>query len=177
MDIITQETTKENIINFAKRFAIGEQDIYIDGNSIIETPKTFFWEEREVYNHIGPMVELCKKRCGDKVTDEKIYGPCGLVMQLVPYQREYNKIRRRNLELINRTILGVAIVEDGSIDTDSLTDEGLTPGKVLVYRQGATMPKFKEDVDPRYFTSLEELSAEVLRRMHNIYNNWIEEQK
>ena len=33
-------------------------------------------------------------------------------------------------------------VEDGSVDLDNLEDEGLCPGKVLVYRQGAVEPKY-----------------------------------
>ena len=32
------------------------------------------------------------------------------------------------------------MVEDGSIDVDSLEEEGLSPGKLLVYRRGATPP-------------------------------------
>ncbi|MEG1663649.1 MAG: hypothetical protein RR338_06650, partial [Clostridia bacterium] len=31
-------------------------------------------------------------------------------------------------------------VEDGSVDTDNLEEEGLCPGKILVYRQGSTPP-------------------------------------
>ena len=45
-------------------------------------------------------------------------------------------------EFINRLSLGVLSVEDGSVDLDNLEDEGLCPGKVLVYRQGATEPKY-----------------------------------
>jgi hypothetical protein len=37
--------------------------------------------------------------------------------------------------------MGILTVEDGSIDTDELTEEGLLPGKVLVYRQGGKAPE------------------------------------
>ena len=37
--------------------------------------------------------------------------------------------------------MGVLTVEDGSVDTENLEEEGLSPGKVLVYRQGSTAPK------------------------------------
>jgi hypothetical protein len=37
--------------------------------------------------------------------------------------------------------LGVLAVEDGSVDTDELAEEGLMPGKVLVYRQGSKVPE------------------------------------
>ena len=38
--------------------------------------------------------------------------------------------------------LGVLAVEDGSVDIDNLEEEGLAPGKILVYRQGSTPPDF-----------------------------------
>ena len=41
---------------------------------------------------------------------------------------------------MNRLAMGVLTVEDGSVDTDNLEEEGLSPGKVLVYRQGANKP-------------------------------------
>ena len=36
------------------------------------------------------------------------------------------------------------MVEDGSVDVDDLATDGLSPGKVLVYRQGATQPSMME---------------------------------
>lgn len=35
---------------------------------------------------------------------------------------------------------GYMLVEDGSVDIDNLEEEGLAPGKILVYRQGAIPP-------------------------------------
>ena len=40
--------------------------------------------------------------------------------------------------------MGILSVEDGSVDIESLEVEGLSPGKVLVYRQGSTPPKIME---------------------------------
>jgi hypothetical protein len=37
--------------------------------------------------------------------------------------------------------MGVMLVEDGAVDTDELSEEGLLPGKVLVYRQGGKAPE------------------------------------
>ena len=37
--------------------------------------------------------------------------------------------------------MGVLAVEDGSVDTDELLEEGLAPGKVLVYRRGSQPPQ------------------------------------
>ena len=36
--------------------------------------------------------------------------------------------------------MGIVTVEDGSVDIDELADEGLSPGKILVYRQGSKEP-------------------------------------
>lgn len=37
--------------------------------------------------------------------------------------------------------MGVLAVEDGSVDLDNLEREDISPGKVIVYRQGANVPK------------------------------------
>lgn len=65
-----------------------------------------------------------------------------VIERLVPVQRAYNAVKNRKHEFINRLSLGVLSVEDGSVDLDNLEQEGLCPGKVLVYRQGAIEPKY-----------------------------------
>jgi hypothetical protein len=37
--------------------------------------------------------------------------------------------------------MGMVAVEDGSVDTDELIEDGLVPGKVVIYRQGSTPPQ------------------------------------
>jgi hypothetical protein len=64
-----------------------------------------------------------------------------VVDRLIPVQRAYNAVRNRKHEFLNRLSMGILTVEDGSIDTDELTEEGLLPGKVLVYRQGGKAPE------------------------------------
>ena len=64
-----------------------------------------------------------------------------VVERIIPVQRAYNAVKNRKHEFLNRVSMGVLTVEDGSVDTDNLEEEGLSPGKVLVYRQGATPPK------------------------------------
>ncbi len=80
-----------------------------------------------------------------------------VIDRLIPVQRAYNAVRNRKHEFLNRLSMGVLTVEDGSIDTDELSEEGLIPGKVLVYRQGGKAPEmldcgsvpneFKEEED------------------------------
>ncbi len=64
-----------------------------------------------------------------------------VVERLIPLQRAYNAVKNRKHEFMNRLALGVAAVEDGSVDVDELAEDGLEPGKIIVYRQGATPPK------------------------------------
>ncbi len=64
-----------------------------------------------------------------------------IIDRLIPVQRAYNAVRNRKHEFLNRLSLGVLTVEDGSVDTEELTEEGLLPGKVLVYRQGGKAPE------------------------------------
>ena len=64
-----------------------------------------------------------------------------VIERLIPLQRAYNAVKNRKYEFMNRISMGVVNVEDGSIDTDDLVDEGLSPGKVIVYRQGSRPPE------------------------------------
>lgn len=63
-----------------------------------------------------------------------------MVERLIPVQKAYNAVKNRKQEFLNRLTMGVVAVEDGSVDTDELAEEGLSPGKIIVYRQGANPP-------------------------------------
>lgn len=67
-----------------------------------------------------------------------------IIDRLIPVQRAYNAVKNRKHEFMNRLTMGVLAVEDGSIDLENLEDEGLCPGKILVYRQGSNLPEFLE---------------------------------
>ncbi|MDD4685760.1 MAG: hypothetical protein PHI76_00505 [Clostridia bacterium] len=80
-----------------------------------------------------------------------------IIERLIPLQRAYNAIKNRKHEFLNRLSMGVLTVEDGSLDVENLEEDGLCPGKVLVYRQGATAPKYMaNDSMPFDFTKEEE---------------------
>ena len=64
-----------------------------------------------------------------------------IIDRMVPVQRAFNAVKNRKHEFLNRLTAGVLAVEDGCVDTEELIEEGLPPGKVLVYRQGAPAPK------------------------------------
>ena len=63
-----------------------------------------------------------------------------IVDRLIPVQRAYNAVKNRKHEFLNRISMGTIAVEDGSVDTDELAEDGLAPGRILVYRQGGTPP-------------------------------------
>ncbi len=65
-----------------------------------------------------------------------------VVDRLIPLQRAYNAVRNRKHEFLNRLTTGVITAEDGSVDAEELAENGLYPGKVIVYRQGSPAPAF-----------------------------------
>ena len=80
---------------------------------------------------------FAKQVCIDNLTN--FFGT-SVVERIIPVQRAYNTVKNRKHEFMNRMAVGVMAVEDGSVDTDDLEEEGLPPGKVVVYRQGSTPP-------------------------------------
>ena len=129
--------TAKKVRQFYKRFARGEQ--YIELNpvfGIVDQDKRYYWQSQKVFNHIAPLID----EYGKDLTEEELYGRHGLVSLLEPYQREYNRIMNLQSEHIAYATHGYMAVEDGSVDTDELCEEGLMPGKLVVYRQGAREP-------------------------------------
>ena len=63
-----------------------------------------------------------------------------IIERCIPIQRSFNAIKNRKHEFLNRLTMGILSVEDGSLDLENLEEEGLSPGKVLIHRQGASAP-------------------------------------
>ncbi len=84
---------------------------------------------------------FCKIHCIEKVGN--FFGS-SVVERMIPLQRAYNAVKNRKHEYMNRMAMGVLAVEDGSVDTDNLEEEGLSPGKILVYRQGSQPPEMMD---------------------------------
>ena len=79
-----------------------------------------------------------------------------VVERLIPVQRAYNAVKNRKHEFMNRASLGVLAVEDGSVDIEALEEDGLAPGKILVYRQGSELPTLLgDDAVPQSFEAEE----------------------
>lgn len=78
----------------------------------------------------------------DAFTQVGCFWGTSVIERLIPLQRSYNAIKNRKHEFINRLSMGVLTCEDGSVDMDNLEEDGLCPGKVLVYRHGSNPPKY-----------------------------------
>lgn len=65
-----------------------------------------------------------------------------VIERLIPIQRDYNAIQNRINEYLNRAALGIPVVEDGSVDVDSLEYYGMPPGMPIVYGRGSEPPRF-----------------------------------
>lgn len=67
-----------------------------------------------------------------------------VIERCIPIQRTYNALKNRKHEFLSRLACGVLAVEDGSVDVDNIEEEGLAPGKILIYRNGSTIPRFMD---------------------------------
>lgn len=182
---------------FNKRFANGEQ--YIEYREadwspedegkfeeehnavIVGCDKRYYWEQKAVYNRILPIIDYFDSKYKNVPNfEELIYGENGLVERLVPLQREYNNIKNRKNEFIDRLSLGVVFVEDGSIDVDELSQEGLEPGRIVIYRQGSLAPSVVQpDVTPYsvYSAELQRIEEEIMEVKIGFQNNVLEASK
>lgn len=118
------------------------------------------------------MIESIKAKYKD-ISDEALYGINGLVSQLYPYQFQYNKIKNNESDFIERMLNPVLVVEDGSIDVDNLEDEGLQPGKILIYRSGAKEPKLLQpEFDEKFIQTVESIYDGLLNAMRGIVDTF-----
>jgi len=102
---------------------------------VIAGGKVLMNGELPFVNHL-PFVRQCAS------TNAGCFYGTSVIEGAIPIQRAYNAVKNRKTEFLNRLACGVLSVEDGSMDLESLENDGLAPGKVLVYRQGTQPPKF-----------------------------------
>lgn len=176
---MTEKTKKKIRIKFRKEFAAGKQNRHIDpeGN-IVDDELRYYWEQRPIYNITGCLVGSAKgylKRITEKNfddLDEIIYDDNGLVDMLIPCQQSYNALKGRYAEYVDKLSIGEIVVEDGSVDTDTLAEDGLAPGKILVYRQGSVPPTISY-TDPKVLESINEQCNAIYNEMLEIVRLFI----
>ncbi len=88
-----------------------------------------------------------------------------IIERLIPVQRAFNAVKNRKQEFMNRLTSGILTVEDGSVDVEDLSTDGLSPGKVLVYRQGAKVPEMMANgtIPPDFDEEENKLLAEFVQ--------------
>ena len=180
---MTEKTKKKIRIKFRKEFAAGKQNRHIDSEgNIVDDELRYYWEQRPIYNITGCLVGYAQrylnkgiKEIDDESSDnldEIIYGDNGLVDRLIPCQRSYNALKGRYTEYINSLSFGEIITEDGSVDADELFEEGISPGKVIIYRQGSVAPQIIYK-DPKTLQIINEQCDSVYNEMLEIVRLFI----
>lgn len=88
-----------------------------------------------------------------------------VVERLIPLQRAFNAVKNRKHEFMNRIAIGAVAVEDGSVDAEELAEDGLAPGKVIVYRQGSNPPEMLSmgNVPDEFWKEEENLLTEFVK--------------
>ena len=98
------------------------------------------YKNAENGNRTYPFVKQCS------LEQAGCFFGSSIIERLIPVQRAFNAVKNRKHEFLNRLSMAVMTVEDGSIDVDDLMEEGLSPGKVLVYRQGSKAPEIMSEM-------------------------------
>lgn len=100
-----------------------------------------------VYNGELPYINKAENKRGFpfirqvSIPTPNCFWGMSVIERCIPIQRAFNAVKNRKHEFMNRLTMGILAVEDGSVDVENLEEEGLSPGKVLIYRQGANGPK------------------------------------
>ena len=180
---MTEKTKKKIRIKFRKEFAAGKQNRHIDSEgNIVDDELRYYWEQRPIYNITGCLVGSAKGYLKGIIgkdnnenfddLDEIIYDDNGLVDMLIPCQRLYNALKGRYAEYADGLSLGEIIAEDGSIDVDELCEEGIYPGKVIIYRQGSVAPQIIYK-DPKTLQIINEQCNAIYNEMLEIVRLFI----
>ena len=85
------------------------------------------------YGRIPIIQTVCREVAG------QFFGK-SVIEDLIPRQRAYNGCINRIHEYIKRIALGNMAVQEGSIDIEEYEENGLAPGAMLVYKDGANPP-------------------------------------
>ena len=90
-----------------------------------------------------------------------------VIERVIPVQRSLNRLKNSIADYNNRITIGVLAVERGSLgdDEDRLLTEGVAPGDIVSYRQGAYRPYFLEPakLPPEIFREVDNLIEQINR--------------
>ena len=162
------ESVKENSCLVIERYERPNKDfpngrlLIVAGDKLVFDGELPYWSGNEK-NRDFPFVKQTS------IEEPGCFWGTSVVERLIPVQRAFNAVKNRKHEFINRLSLGVLSVEDGSVDLENLEDEGLCPGKVLVYRQGATQPKYLQgEAIPSGLSDEEEILLDEFNKISGV---------
>lgn len=131
---------------YQKNFVEGNQ--FVVWNDVINQPvecsSEYYWEQHFVYNLMRSVVN--RWLANYEIPESALFGKNKIIDDLIPYQRNYNLLMNNYNNLLIRFSSPILLVEDGSIDCDELAEEGLAPGKILIYRQGSNQPEILKTI-------------------------------
>ena len=164
---------EECFIDWQKKFVAGEQNTLISNQGVTyQGERQFYWQQYRVYNILKPIVDKWLK---NNCISNEIWGKGKAVDQLIPYQLQYNRYKNQVADMAANLTLPLMLVEDGSLDVDELTEEGLAPGKILIYRQNAKAPQVIPTVcrdDIEFINGLaDELKIEMEQLADQLFEN------
>lgn len=150
---------------FAKRFIAGEQNILYDGyrKIVIDIEKEYWWQSNNCFN-LFPIIEAELSRFKWE------YERCDIIKQLAEYQYRYNKLMNLVSDLSKQLIHPTLAVEDGSVDVDDLCEDGVSPGKIVIYRQGSKEPRPLFDIPPQAISVLSEEAKSTKSEFYDLAN-------
>lgn len=69
-----------------------------------------------------------------------------IITRLIPVQRDYNAVRNKKREYLNRCVIQPLIYEENSINDDVIGEDGIAPGDMIPVKKGTSfMPKYLEN--------------------------------
>ena len=152
LDLMKKKNVSKKYVKWQKNFVNGDQFTAFNHYSgeVEAVDRFFYWQSQRVFNLIKPIVDNWQS-----LYSKGIWGKGKAVDQLIDYQIQYNSYMNRVNEMSARMCSAILCVEDGSVDVDELSEEGLSPGKILVYRRGGRCPALlgthsKEDIETIY---------------------------
>jgi hypothetical protein len=166
---LTNNRKNKQLTKWQKSFILdGEQFTILNYSNyeIMHVDKDYYYQTQQVFNVIGTFIS---KLISLGVDENKfIWGKGKIADTLIPYQQEYNNCKNQLIEARKRLLYPIMVVEDGSVDVDDLCEEGLAPGKVLVYRQGSSAPNMCETIDTHKIELLSSLCDTVESNLYKI---------
>lgn len=127
------EVVKEYYENPTKKYPNGRL-IIVAGNTLLHEGELPFKVGEGGKVGIPFVKQVCIENPG-------YFWGISIIERCIPVQRAYNAIKNRKHEYLNRVAIGAYSVENGSLDTDELLEDGISPGKIVVVERGFSPPR------------------------------------